>query len=306
MKEDILDKYAFNQLSSEEEQWIKNMLAENPDFQQELDLHTRMVNGLIQKAQQEQETAALRAKIQQVDEALEQEGFFDKGIDKELIEGLKIEGEKDLLNTIKMVDRNLEQEGFFATSPTNKSIQFIRLFTAAASLLFILSLAWYYMASTTINYQQIYANAFHPYQNTLSKSVQMELSEQGFGGNPDEKALQEILVAMQNYDHQNYQQTIVLLQSFLQEYPTSTYQPQIEFYLGLSYIASNKNNEAIKMLQNLTNKETLDTELVEWYLALAYLKTEQIDQATSIFTKLKNQGTGIYQEKAAVILEEIS
>jgi tetratricopeptide (TPR) repeat protein len=306
MKEDILDKYALNQLNSEEEQWIKNALVEDPSFQEELDLHQNMVNALIQKGAQESTETNLKATISQIDEALEQEGFFDTGIEKELIQGLQFKGEKELLQKIQSVDKDLAQDGFFEPKKQRNTTKFIRLFAAAASIVFIISFAWYYSSSSTLDYQQEYASAFEKYDNTLSKAVQMELSEQGFGGNPDEKALQEILGAMTAYDNKEYTQAAALFQQLLQDQPASTYQNKVELYLGLSYLESNKVKKAIAQLQSLSAKEGAHSAITEWYLALAYLKTEQVEKTKAVLEKLITLDKNPYQEKASTLLQKLS
>lgn len=306
MKENILDKYALNQLSPEDELWIKNALVDDPSFQEELNLHQSMVNALIQKGAQESLNPNLKAKISQIDEALEQDGFFDKGLEKELIQGLQLEGEKELLQKIQQVDKNLAQEGFFESKKQTKTSQIIRLFAAAASLVFILSLAWYYSNNSTINYQQEYAVAFEQYNNTLSKAVQLELSEQGFGGNPDEEALQKILVAMEAYDNKKYDQATTLLQQFSKAHPTNTYQNKIELYLGLSYLETNQVEKSIMQFQALSSKENANSVVAEWYLALAYLKIKKIKKAKTSLNKLKKLDGNPYQKKATSLLEKLS
>lgn len=306
MKENILDKYALNQLNSEEKEWIKNTLAEDPAFQEELNLHQKMVHALRQEGEQEEREAQLRAKISQVDEALEQDGFFDNGIEKELIQGLQLEGEKELLQKIQHIDKNLEQEGFFEAKKPKSSATFIRLFAAAASIVFVLSFAWYYSNNSTLDYQQTYAAAFEQYDNTLSKSVQLELSEQGFGGNPDQDALQGVLTAMEAYDNKEYTEAIPLLEKCLETAASSTYQNKIELYLGLSYLGSNKTDKAITQFQNLAVKKDANQSIAEWYLALSYLKGAQIEKAKTTLEQLKDLEGNPYQEKASTLLQKLS
>ena len=306
MKENILDKYALNQLNSEEEKWVKNALAEDPDFQQELNLHQNMVHALIEKGAQEAKEVNLRASIRQVDEALEQDGFFDQGVEKELIQGLQLEGEKELLQKIQQVDQNLEKEGFFEAQKQTTTRPFMRFFTAAASIVFILSFAWYYSSPAAVNYQQAYAAAFEQYDNTLSKAVLLELSEQGFGGNPDKEALQEILKAMEAYDNKEYTQAITLLQECLEKQPNSSYQNKMELYLGLSYLEANTAEKAIEQLQSLSSKQEANQAVTEWHLALAYLKMEKIESAKKILHKLKQKDKNPYQKKAVALLQKIS
>ena len=306
MKENILDKYALNQLNPEEEQWIKNALAKDPSFQEELNLHQNMVNALRQKGAEEDTEANLRAKISQIDEALEQDGFFDNGIKKELIQGLQLEGEKELIQKIQRIDKNLEQDGFFETKHPKSKTSFIRLFAAAASIVFILSFAWYYSNNSSPNYQQEYAAAFEQYDNALSKAVQMELSEQGFGGNPNQAVLEEVLVAMEAYDNKDYTLAVSLLQKCSEKEASSNYKDKIELYLALSYLESNREEKAIAKFQHLASKENNMQSIVNWYLALAYVKTEKIEKAKVLLNQLKKTGINSYQKKAETLLLKLS
>jgi len=304
MKEDILDKYALNQLNSEDKKWIKNAVAIEPSFQQELDLHKNIVQALIKKGAEENNNANLKVKINQIDEVLEQEGFFDKGIDKELIQGLQLKGEEELFQKIQLVDNNLEKEGFFETPKSQSKIKLIGLFAAAASLLFLLNMAWHYSTSSTIDYQQEYAIVFEHPENALSKAVQMELSEQGFGGNPDETALQEILTAMEAYDNKKYIKAVDLLEKALESTKITNYKDRIKIYLGLSYLESGKVDKAILQFQNLSSNEGANQVVARWYLALAYLKVKKVKKTRIILEQLKNSKLKSYQKKATVKIKK--
>lgn len=301
MKEDILDKYALDQLSLEDKQWIKDTLTEDPSFQQELDLHKKMVKGLVDKATQEEYNKLLKAKISQIDEILDQEGFFDKGLDKALIYGLQQQGQRELSQKIKTVDKDLEQEGFFKAQNSSKTGQFFRIFAAAASIVFILSLTWYFSNDSSINYQQEYASAFKSYENTLSKTVQLELSEQGFGGNPDETKLQNILKAMDAYDQQDYASAIDLFKVALEGKISPEYKKQIQFYLGLCYLELDQPKQSVEYLQPIANTSN---ETTSWYLALAYLKIEKKEAAKNVLQKLVHPNP--YQEQAKKLLQKLS
>lgn len=301
MKEDILDKYALDQLNTEEKQWIKDTLVEDPSFQQELDLHKKMVQGLVEKAAQEEHDTILKTKIGQIDEILEQEGFFESDLNEKLVQGIQQQGEIELLQKIRTVDKDLEKEGFFKSKNNAKTVQFIRLFAAAASIIFIISLAWFFSNNSTINYQQEYATAFEPYENTLSKVVEMELSEQGFGGNPDEIKLQNILKAMEAYDKQAYASAVDLFKVILEDNIASNYKTLIHLYLSISYLELNKPEQSIKYLQPIVNTSN---ETSNWYLALAYLKTEKKEAAKELLQKLVDSTT--YQKQAKKLLKKLS
>lgn len=306
MKETILDNYARNQLSDEEKDWIKQQLKEDPNFQKELDLHADLVQG-IQLHMNEQVNKSLKTTIQEVDNKLEQDGFFEDKLGKAVIQQLQLEGSKDLQQTIFKVDQELAKEGFFtAPAPASqpKVVWFKRLI-AAASILLICTLAWQLLAPTGFKTEEQYQLAFRVYDNQLSQPIQLELSEQGFAGNPQKKLLQQLLNAMEAYDQEDYTTASQLLKKALDHSNLDqSYQLMAEFYLALSYMANQQEQLAIPLLKNLAFNDINQQEHVSWYLALAYLKQEQIDLSKNILENLISSQQ--YGSKAQQLLDNLS
>lgn len=304
MKETILDKYALQKLTKEDNVWLKKMLEQDPSFQQELDFHADVVNGMAHYSNNKEREKTLKDKISQIDAALEQEGFFGDNLEKNLIKSLQRKGENELQDTISAIDQNLEEEGFFKTAPQQKPVfGFVKLFLAAASILLILTFSWSFFKSADFNPEQQYALAFQPYKNTLSTAVQLELSEQGFGGNPKELPLNQLLEAMTAYDQQNYPKACELLKKADNGELDKSYQNTVRLYLALSYMANSQKQQAIPILEKLAQEvSTKQQETVTWYLGLAYLNDGTLEQSKEYLEQLV--ASKKYGEQASLLIKQ--
>jgi hypothetical protein len=305
MKDIVLDKYALNRLSDKDKAWIKQELFKDPAFQEELDLHSDIVKGIdiymeslldsalieIQPFQIED----LKNKIKLIDEELESEDFFE----------IQSQENKKLDRTIQAVDTELEAEGFFVKlnlKPTSKTpvLGLLTTALAAACILLMLTFSWQYLSNKT-DYSEKYTQVFEPYENILSESVILELSEKGFAGNPEEESLQQIIDAMSVYDKKNYSLSIIMLSDLLQKGVDKSYQSQIQLYLGLSCMGDNQISKAIPVFLKLIENDDSMKETATWYIALCYLKNEDIEQSEKYLITLKN--SAYYNKKASNLLK---
>lgn len=307
MKETILDNYAFNRLNNKDKAWLKQTLAQDPSFQQELDFHADVVRGMIYYSQQKTTNQALKDKISQIDAELEQEGFFSSRLEKALIESIQLKGEQALQKTILNVDQTLAQEGFFDTlKPTQEKKSVSRLFrilVAAASVILVATVGWQWISPKSIAPQEQYLLAFQPYQNVLSKSIQLELSEYGFGGNPKKEPLNQLLEAMNAYDAHAYKKATNLLTIARENGIDKNYQAIAQFYLALSYMGNDQTQQAIPLLVDLSKQKTVYQETTYWYLGLAYLKNEALDNAKEQLIKLTT--SKVYGERAKLLVKQL-
>lgn len=80
----------------------------------------------------------------------------------------------------------------------------------------------------------------------------------------------------------------------------------LRFYNGISYIETEKYDEAIKSFNIiLKDKDNLYVEHAEWYVALCYLKKEQVEDARIQLLRIANEEDGFYKEDAKKILEKL-
>ena len=304
MKEEILDRYARQELTSDDKLWLKQTLAEDPNLQQELDLYRDIVRGMDLYSHK-----TTRKTIQKVDAALEQEGFFEdrpkNALEGKLIENIKILGKEDLMQTIQNVDATLEQEGFFeqpAQTTKTPIFSLVKITIAAASILLVLTLSWQYLNPSIAPAEQ-YAALFEPCENTLSHAVKMELSEQGFGGNPEVASLEQLVTAMDFYDAKEYDKASQALVNLQQQGIDPAYQHQAQLYLALSYMAEEQLPSALPILKELANSNGLQKETATWYLALIHLKQENLGLAKEQLETI--QASTIYKEKATQLLQQL-
>ena len=80
--------------------------------------------------------------------------------------------------------------------------------------------------------------------------------------------------------------------------------PLIWFYLGNSYLAIDKPEDAINYFLQALSQDTALTPQTRWYLGLSYLAKGDIDEARKVFEALANDATS-YGERAKSILKQI-
>ena len=133
----------------------------------------------------------------------------------------------------------------------------------------------------------------------------MELSEQGFAGNPDEINLKALLAAMDIYAQGNYAIAINDFTELLQGNKVDqAYQLNAQFYLGLSYLADEQPTKALEQFAAFEPiKNGALTTTIQWYTALAHLKNENIGLAKKQLMQLKSSKE--YQEQATTLLENL-
>lgn len=79
------------------------------------------------------------------------------------------------------------------------------------------------------------------------------------------------------------------------------------FYKGLSYLAGNKNADAVKNFDSVLNSSNKNSRLyfnAEWYLALSYLKAKDLNKSQSVLNNII-QSKSFYKTRAAQILQQI-
>jgi hypothetical protein len=323
MKEDILDRYALNNLTDKDQVWLKQELDNNPDFQKELDLHLDIVEGLNVHMNSLFDIAleqiapfakeVFQDKIKQVDSELEKDGFFNETLlEKDLIESIQVHGERELKNTIQKVEVELTKEGFFEekSNPNYTPIySLLKVTLATASILLILTFGWQYISNNEVtNPASLEFNnslAAH-YENTLTKKANLELTEMGFAGNPEEEPLQELILAMKTYDSKDYSTASQMLETLLKKEIDKDFKNQTELYLAVSYLLNNEVNRAITLFDELLKTNSLSEEQKEtctWYFALAQLKNKNFDLAKTQLKKLKS--STIYSNQALKLLNKL-
>lgn len=303
MKENLLEKYILQQLSTAEQVQFEQIRQTDEAFSQEVELIDDIIIGM-----QHYWSKKTANTIAAVDQELQLNSFFERlpnsNLEQALIKGIQSVGAQELSQKIGQVDQELANEGFF--EPTNQSaktpiIQLLVYAVAAASILLVLTFGWQQM-NTSTSPQEQFASYFEAYPDQLSGDVEYELSEQGFAGNPDEAQLKALLVAMDSYEAKNYAVTINSLTDLLEKNQVDKiYQPNARFYLGLSYLATGKTTEALNQFQQVKS-DRLGFH-IHWYTALAHLKNENIGLAKQELLEIKS--SDLYKRQATALLESL-
>jgi len=175
--------------------------------------------------------------------------------------------------------------------------------------LLVLTFGWQYLSNNGASNPaslEFDSNLAAHYENTLTKKANLELTEMGFAGNPEEAPLQELILAMNAYDAKDYSKASQSLETLLAKDIDKDFKNQTELYLAISYLLNNQTNEAITLLEELSKLNSLTGEHKEtctWYLALAQLKNKNFGLAKSELEKLKMSTT--YSDQALDLLGKI-
>ena len=145
--------------------------------------------------------------------------------------------------------------------------------------------------STTSGYNKLDENPFNyfePYPLTNDLNI---LIQSGFG----QKAY-----AFKIYNQGDYSEAIVNLKYALVDYPND---PELNFYLGVSFMAIHDYRSARKQFQNLINENHNYKEAGKWYLALCSYMVGNFDEAELGFTSLSNDSSEFSSRADQILVE---
>ncbi|HMG14119.1 MAG TPA: tetratricopeptide repeat protein [Saprospiraceae bacterium] len=240
----------------------------------------------------------------------EMKAFLDQSLDKsslivvenhlldcqlcsEALEGIKLN--PDILNKLPrefMQTSDIKKEVELKTIeyPLNNNRYWLRIAAGVILLIGITSLLWQYMNKPAGN--NLYTDNFKPLP-PISNTVR--------GENSNAKS-ETISDAMMAYGLGQYNKAINL---FKQNLVHNSLDNESQLYLGISYLADNRPQNAIDALRKVRiNSEEYFNE-ASWYLALSYLKMSDAGKTEKILHELvKNES--VYSEQARVLLIKIN
>lgn len=182
----------------------------------------------------------------------------------------------------KLSDVKIEAE----KSEKNRTIRFI--YSAAAVLVILV---------TTLVITKYYKTGINN-DNLFAQYYEFNPSNEIVRGEIDTKT--ELSKGLIEYDLHNYENAITILNNVLTK---DSLNVKAKFYLSLAYIETEKYNEAIVKLEDIsTYKDHILIDQIKWYLALCYIKTDEKDKAIKEFTDLANSEY-YCKNKAKEILE---
>lgn len=159
-----------------------------------------------------------------------------------------------------------------------------RHYAAAASVILLMTCSWFFIEyMNSYSNSELYTLYFEPYK----------IIKRGECENDNRKPYNL-------YAEKKYDQAII---GFVYLLDKDESIPEANFFLGISYMQTNKFDEAVKCFKvNLDNQPNLLVELSEWYAGLCYLKLENDEKAKEIFSEISYSGNS-YTAKAEHILK---
>jgi hypothetical protein len=239
--------------------------------------HEELIEKYFSNSLNNEETL-LFEKLLQKDPDFKEEYLFQKDLKKAL--------ERQQRAEIKAGLEELEKSYSKKSGTTLKNW----LIAASVALVFGLGYTFYHNYKTQQPNYLFTAN-FEPYRNVVQPIERGETSE-----DIETKAFSA-------YENKSYYKAINLFNSV-----TPKDQEYIQFYKAMSYMALNKNVEAIELLLPLaTRPDEADDKFgwnakANWYLGLAYLGEDQIEKAISQFLVVVNNPNCIYKKEEAKVL----
>ncbi len=201
---------------------------------------------------------------------------------KDLKKVIAIKQQEDLKSTLVEIENRSQKKSSFMLIPKKWMI--------AASLLILASIGtWGIKSNYYPSNEGIYADYFEPSRNTVQPVVR--------GENLNTIEYRAFVA----YESQNYHKAINLFNSV--KNPEEAY---IDFYLALSYMAINKPEDAINLLEPLSKINIMEgknkgfDEKSKWYLALSYIKINEDQNAANTLNLLIDNPSSSYKKEDAL------
>lgn len=261
----MFDDYIEQRLSGQELENFKKLLNEDHNLFEELQLHKDLIVGIQQQGRMEK-----KEYFRRLEEQIRQE---------ELVERAHKEQQKAKLKTL--------------FNPLVGGIAASLIIGILTYLIFTRSTEIDKPKSSDINAapstENLFAEYFKPYENMVHPSKR-----------GTEITIGEEELAFEAYDQKKYDVAIDKLKTVLLDEGDEVNL----FYLANAYLASEKTDEAIYILERLKMRCNILCIQEKWYLALSYLKKKEYNKAIPLLKELKDS-KGSYARKSYDILSRL-
>ena len=168
----------------------------------------------------------------------------------------------------------------------------LRRYSLAAAIVLVLALLplRYFYSSSSMHMQALYEDYF-----------QIPAASPGRNGAYDSS--HPYRQALEQYNKKQFQQVVVLLEPLLQD-SSFTKRSEASFYLGLTYMALEQFEEAIKSFDRL-GAESSFLQAAQWYKGLSYLGLKKKKKAIENFKNIAATKTHFQKEKAEELLDAL-
>lgn len=200
---------------------------------------------------------------------------------KDLKQVIAISQQEELRSTLSQIEGKVQKNSRFMIVP--------KRWMVAASLLLITTLGtWGVKSLYYPSNEVIYETYFQADRNTIQPVVR--------GENLNTIEYRAFVA----YEARDYYKAINLFNSV--KTPDETY---IVYYKGLCFLALEKADEAIALLNQVADRTPLEgksddlREKANWYLAMAYLKNNEINKAISKLSLITNDSSSNFKKQEA-------
>ena len=194
--------------------------------------------------------------------------------------------QKKVKRAITSAERTALKKKLQAFEETKPKVKSFKVWYAAASIVLICGLGFYFTQTSTTT---IYKDYYQSYPNVVAPAVRGENSN-------DIKS-----EAFFEYDNGNYAKALELF-SKIYDVEQDDY---ALFYKGLSLMELQKTKDAIATFNQFdVKKNNSFTPFVKWYLALSYIKENQLENAIPLLKSL-SETENQQQEMAKKLLSEL-
>ncbi len=280
LDEVILDDYVLGRLSPEAMNDLSDKIANDEDLRLAADKHKEAVNLLEIYGME-----AFRQMVVEVEESLDQKGFFSSPEERNIIEGIEWTGEKEFEKLIKEVETKTFADNIIhlkdqqEISNTGRIISLTRKYAlglAAALTLLVVAIIW---VTTPQSWDGpgLYQEYFVLKDENLSEQVFLEMEEVGFSAS-DQEGLNQLLRALSSYNQQDFAGFIDVSAGLLQRQDLAHYKDNILLYRAISMMEMANYEVALEELQKIG----MPTEHSIWYRALLLLKLDNIEEAQTL------------------------
>ncbi len=202
-----------------------------------------------------------------------------------IMKEIRLSQEQIFGDTLKKWEKEIDKQG-----EGKKVIPMRQILSIAATLLIVAIAAGYAILQfySVKDNTELFTAYFNPHEDVISQRS----AEQGF--------LQQ---GMNLYNQKNYTGAIPYFQKYLEENPGEA---SVECYLGISYLADGKINEAKDLFERLIrNDKGLYKEIAQWNISLIYLRLNNEELLKRGLRDIMAQRDHFYEKEATSLYKEL-
>lgn len=163
-------------------------------------------------------------------------------------------------------------------SPKSRVILMRKWLSVAAGIVLFILAGLYFISNAQVDNKQLFADYFEPFDNLV---LPVNRSKN------DTTTLISLREAYSNYEAKNYEKAAILFENIKANFPVNL---DNEFYLALSYLATDNPEKAQLIFENLSRQNDFHfTQQADWYLGLTYLKMGENEKAKEVFSGIVNR-----------------